>query len=180
MSQSDNQSLAISRAQCHPECANSTGCTGPLASECDACRHVRLISGDCVARCSFRTFLNESSSLCSPCYERCNSCVGPLDTNCTSCRIGSYFLPKEGRCLQMGEACPIGHFNDLHGVCQPCRPNCAACHSAQTPCLRCRSDVEARVLTIGGSCTKVCPAKHFAKEYWFRDSEKNDHKTRDL
>jgi hypothetical protein len=86
--------------RCNPVCFCSCGdqrcqvsplrSAGPLSTDCEACKHVQLLSTSaCVATCPRNTY-ETPFGVCAPCHALCDGCLGMLPDDCTGCAGRGY------------------------------------------------------------------------------------------
>ncbi|XP_069107920.1 epidermal growth factor receptor-like isoform X3 [Argopecten irradians] len=135
---------------CHPECANA--CTGPKASQCDACRHVSVEDSInrtrvCHEQCPDMFYADENN-ICRPCYKDClDGCTGDSDEvkigGCNTCALAAEIRNENGeihlKCLpDDGSDCKKDFYKitvaakdpgPMAGrqLCKPCHPLCDGC-----------------------------------------------------
>lgn len=90
---------------CHPECKRS--CTGPEATDCFECLHVRD-GKHCLPECPKSKYPRNGT--CVNCHETCVGCTGPRNTigesGCITCEKAIIIDNKVERCLRKDENCP--------------------------------------------------------------------------
>ncbi|EGD72409.1 protease PC6 isoform A [Salpingoeca rosetta] len=102
---------------CHGECAS--GCSGPGASNCTACRHVQL-DGQCISTCPVGTYHNTATDTCEACDGECLAgCTGPTAADCAGGKCVNFI--HKGTCVS---ACPVGFFANEQAMCEACHPSC--------------------------------------------------------
>ena len=118
---------------CNGECLSA--CSGPNATDCDACRTVYQRASGCLSSCPLTTY-KDSANTCQPCHSECSAggCSGPLATNCMQCRrVTSLLSSAAPTCV--AECPPMTYMlNDTASplviqygtpVCVPCSSQCA-------------------------------------------------------
>ncbi|XP_045884672.1 receptor tyrosine-protein kinase erbB-3a isoform X2 [Micropterus dolomieu] len=136
---------------CHIECAG--GCTGPLDTDCFACRNFNN-SGSCVPLCPQTLIYNKHTFKLEPNpnakYQYGSICVAQCPTN---------FLVDGSSCVS---SCPSNKMEvEKNGVkrCEPCGGLCPkACHGTGSPT---RQTVDALNIDSFINCTTIQGSLHF-------------------
>ncbi|EDQ87728.1 uncharacterized protein MONBRDRAFT_26825 [Monosiga brevicollis MX1] len=135
---------------CHAQC--ETGCTGPEAHECSACRNVEY-NGVCMASCPAMTVevISDNTRQCVDCDTQClGGCWGEGPHQCDACRNVNY----GSTCL---EACPSDSYRngttclDCHAECSTTVPGCTG--PTVSDCYRC----EHVYIVAKDECAASCP-----------------------
>lgn len=136
---------------CHVACAG--GCTGPLDTDCSACRNFNN-SGSCVPQCPQTIIYNKHTFKVEPNpnakYQYGSICVAQCPTN---------FVVDDSSCVR---SCPSDKMEvEKNGVkrCEPCGGLCPkACHGTGSSD---KQTVDARNIDSFINCTKIQGSLHF-------------------
>lgn len=131
---------------CNALCAPGAGCTGPAATQCNACATFRdTQTSACVSACSSLQYLNSVAATCNPCNAEClygcyassnNTSCKPSSSNSTSLTAAHYgcvhvvSLTPTPTCLP---ECPTSMYADTTSVCRSCSPLCPASRGCTGP-----------------------------------------------
>lgn len=143
---------------CHDECSLAEGCRGPLATDCNKCKHVKA-GNECVRTCDDTplTYANYQTMTCDACHASCTEgCRGSGPDECITAACASTTCPPGQRvtedcscvavtCPMYSDAgecvseCPAGKYPDDANLCQPCNELCSACSGPDLrDCVACK------------------------------------------
>jgi len=118
-------------------CVCDEGYSGELCNDCGS-RH-------------FKSFSNDTYTMCSPCAIGCESCLSANETECLTCstgyREGTASEPTEAvegeeekkqtvtcvdinECVEQSDLCPVGEYcanTEGSYTCEQCHPGCESC-----------------------------------------------------
>jgi proprotein convertase subtilisin/kexin type 5 len=110
------ESLTRRCLPCSSQCRGS--CTGPLPTQCLACRYVTLGS-TCVSECPPGSYA-DALAVCKPCNTQCkDTCTGPTTQQCDVCLNFNNTLLNQ--CVP---ACPTTMYADEYNNCYSCNAEC--------------------------------------------------------
>jgi proprotein convertase subtilisin/kexin type 5 len=141
-------------------CNRSSGCSGPLDSDCFVCASTAysVVSGGtstCASVCPAQYYATAQMT-CLACNSLCSTttpgCRGPLASQCNAC--SNFFDPTSRQCVSQ---CPQQTYGAANGTCLPCQSVCNGCQGpAVTQCVACLYN------TYNGACVQSCPPKYYA------------------
>ncbi|XP_071965546.1 proprotein convertase subtilisin/kexin type 5-like [Antedon mediterranea] len=145
---------------CHEQCSDAAGCSGPLPQECYKCKMYRDKQTDaCVSTCPEGQFTPpEGHKRCRLCNPQCKTCFGHSNENCLTC-YKDYFLREDSAtCV---ESCGNGFFADDKGICRFCEASCYTCSNYKDFCTACPLG---RYLNSQSRCVEECDNNEYISD----------------